>query len=108
MASVLEEILFEEYDRSARMVRVLDEEIASLPRGSIREKSIGNRTYYYLQYRDGKHVRSEYVPRTEVDRLRMQLEQRSRCIEQRREQEHAMRQIERALGTEAIYGRAGA
>ena len=30
MASVLEEILLEEYDRSARMVRALDDELASL------------------------------------------------------------------------------
>ena len=106
MASVLEEILAEEYDRSARMVRVLDEEISSLPRGSIREKNIGNRTYYYLQYRDGKHVRSEYVPRADVEGLRMQLEQRSRCIGERKEQERAMRQIERVLGRRPADGRA--
>ena len=108
MASVLEEILLEEYDRSERMIHALDEELASLPRGSIREKPIKGHVYYYLQYRDGNHVRSVYVPKANVATLREQLEARSRCISEKKEQEKAMRQIERALGRRLADGRAGA
>ena len=108
MASVLEEILLEEYDRSARMINALDAEIASLPRGSIREKIIKGRVYYYLQYREGSRVRSVYVPKADVETLREQLEARSRCISEKKAQERAMHQIERALGRRLADGRAGA
>ena len=108
MASVLEEILLEEYDRSARMVQALDDELSSLPRGSIREKVIKGRPYCYLQYRDGDHVRSVYVPRADVEGIRAQLESRARCIRERKEQVRAMRQIERALGRRLSDERAGA
>ena len=108
MASVLEEILLEEYDRSACMVQVLDGELSSLPRGSIREKVIKGRPYCYLQYRDGDHIRSVYVPRTDVEGLRAQLESRARCIKERKEQVRAMRQIERALGRRLADERSGA
>lgn len=108
MASVLEEILLEEYDRSARMINALDAELASLPRGSIREKLIKGHIYYYLQYREGSRVRSVYIPKAEVSTLREQLESRARCIRERREQERTMHQIERALGRRLADERAGA
>ena len=108
MASVLEEILLEEYDRSARMINALDAELASLPRGNIREKLIKGHIYYYLQYRDGNRVRSVYVPKADVETLREQLKARSRCIRERREQERTMHQIERALGRRLADERAGA
>ena len=107
MASVFEEILLEEYDRSARMVRTLDAELASLPRGSIQEKVIKGHVYHYLQYREGSHVRSVYVPKADVEALREQLESRSRCIRVKKEEERTMRQIERALGRRLVDEYAG-
>ena len=108
MASVLEEILIEEYDRSARMVRALDAELASLPRGSIREKLIKGHVYFYLQYREGNHVRSVYIPKEDVGEMRMRLESRARCLKEKKEQKMAMRQIERALGRRRIDELTGA
>jgi hypothetical protein len=36
----------------------INEEISSLPRGSISAKKIGKSTYYYLQWREGKQIKS--------------------------------------------------
>ena len=95
---MLEEVLLEEYDRSLRVSRALEAELATLPRGSVRERTIGGGTYYYLQYRDGPHVRSEYVPRDEVSRVRKLLARRREVSDALREQERSRKQIERALG----------
>jgi hypothetical protein len=37
---------------------------------------IKNREYYYLQYREGKHVRSHYVKPDDVDQLQLKIERR--------------------------------
>ena len=71
--SILEEALVEEYERSERVSRALAAELADLPRGSVRERVIDGRTYYYLQYREGCHVRSGYVPRKDLEQLRKRL-----------------------------------
>lgn len=106
--SILEEVLLEEYARSLRISEALEAEIAGLPRGSIRERVVGGRSYYYLQYRDGSHVRSDYIPRDAVDSVRGQLQIRAEDIAALREQERARKQIERALGRDYVREHAGA
>ena len=106
--SVLEEVLLEEYGRSLRVSEALEAELAGLPRGSVRERVIGGRSYYYLQYREGGHVRSDYIPRDAVDGVREQLRLREEDIAALREQERSRRQIERALGRDYVRERAGA
>ena len=52
------------------------EEYESLPKGTISEKVVGDKTYYYLKYRDGKTVVSKYVSKADIDTLREQVEKR--------------------------------
>lgn len=47
-----------------------------LPRGSISEKVVGDRTYYYLKYRDGKKVISQYIRKSQVVKIREQIKKR--------------------------------
>ena len=47
-----------------------------LPKGVLSEKRVGNRTYYYLKYRDGKRVIPQYVPVGKVEEIREQVEPR--------------------------------
>lgn len=47
-----------------------------LPRGSISEKAVGDRVYYYLKYRDGKKVISQYISKSQIDEIREQVEKR--------------------------------
>lgn len=96
--SVLEEVLAEEYERSLRVTRALEEELSALPRGYVRARTVRGRTYYYLQWRDGAHVRSEYVRREDAERVMALVERRRQVVAALREQERTRRQIERALG----------
>ena len=48
----------------------------ALPKGTIAEKTVNERTYYYLKYRNGKKVVSRYVAKQEIEDLRQQLDRR--------------------------------
>lgn len=96
--TVLEGVLEEEYQRSLRVTAALEREVADLPKGSIRTRDIGGHEYFYLQWRDGKHVRSRYIKKGEVDELRRQLDLRKSHLEALKEQEESRRLIVRALG----------
>ena len=65
-----------EYNKMNRELATLKARISTCPKGSLRKRIIKGREYYYLQYRDGKHVRSQYVQPDSVDELRVELETR--------------------------------
>lgn len=96
--SVLEDVLVEEYARSERLSRLMEEELAGLPKGSVRVREIRGHEYYYLNYREGGHVLSDYVRADEVDGLRARLARRKELETALEEQKRSRRQIERALG----------
>ena len=96
--SVLEEILREEYDRSMRLSVLIEEELASLPKGSVRVRSIKGHEYYYLNYREGEKVRSDYISQSEVDDVRQKIERRKQLKTALKEQEQMRKQIKRVLG----------
>ncbi len=51
--------------RNQNMIAEYEKELIPLPKGSIKTKIVGNRIYYYLNYRDGKKVVSKYVGKDE-------------------------------------------
>ena len=52
------------------------EALAGLPKGTLSEKLVNGNTYYYLKYRDGKKVISQYIRKQDVGALRKQIEKR--------------------------------
>ena len=66
----------QEKKRIEYMLTRYQEEYDRLPKGSLSEKKAGTRTYYYLKYRDGKKVVSEYINKSRIDEVRIQLEKR--------------------------------
>jgi hypothetical protein len=100
--SVLEEVLIEEYDRSSRILCALEEENKTLPRGSIRRRLVRGREYYYLQYREGIHVRSKYVKKAELEHLQQNLKRRRENEEAIKELNKSLKQIIKALDKEYI------
>lgn len=48
----------------------------ALPKGTITEKQVGLKRYYYLKYRDGKKVVSKYVSPSDIHTLKNQIERR--------------------------------
>ena len=61
MSTVVYGILSEEKHRNLEMQKAYQREISMLRKGSVNIKKRGNKVYYYLRYRDGQHVRNDYL-----------------------------------------------
>lgn len=81
-----------------RLSQAMQEELAGLPKGSIRERKINNRSYYYLNYRDGNKIKSDYVAAADLEHLQAQLARRNELKAALKEQAQSQKQIIRALG----------
>ena len=75
--SMIMTTVIQEKHRIDRMLESYLQVKDKLPKGVLSEKRVGNRTYYYLKYRDGKRVISQYVPVGKVEEIREQVEHRN-------------------------------
>lgn len=69
-------VIYREKERIEYMLAEYKEKRRCLPKGSISEKVVGERVYYYLKYRDGKRVVSQYIGKAQINDIRKQLEKR--------------------------------
>lgn len=76
MMSMILATIMQEKKRIEYMLAKYKENLECLPKGSISEKNVGNRIYYYLKYRDGKKVISQYISKSQIDVVREQIEKR--------------------------------
>ena len=80
---------YKEYGNLENELSELNERIAQYPKGSLRKRTIKSGDYHYLQYREGKHVRSLYVRADQVEDMqkvikeRKELEQKARALQSR-------------------------
>ena len=67
-----------EKNRIDYMLSSYMEKLESLPKGSIVSKTVGQNIYYYLKYRDGKKVFSDYLGKDgeKLNAVRIKLEKR--------------------------------
>lgn len=103
--SIIGEVLAEEYDRSMRLSQALQKDINKLPNGSLQKKCISGKYYYYLQYRDGDKIKSDYVKQEYVDDLKKKLKQRKENIDALKEQQKVQAQLGKALGKNFVNER---
>ena len=91
--------ILQEKERIDRMLAKYQEELGTLPKGTISEKKVRQSTYFYLKYREGKKVISRYIPQKDVDAVREQ-------VEKRRHIETMIRSLqeERAIAEKALEG----
>lgn len=89
----------QENQRIEYMLLKYQNELSLLPRGTISEKKIGEKTYYYLKYRDGKKVVSKYVGKKEIENVRA-------LVEKRRHIEAMMKSLqeEKAIADKVLEG----
>ena len=76
MMNMILTTITQEKKRIEYMLTKYKEEHGRLPKGSIFEKTVGERVYYYLKYRDGKKVVSQYIGKSQINEVRKQLEKR--------------------------------
>ena len=84
--SIIRGILREELDRSQRMEVLYLKELESMPKGSLQVKIIRGREYLYRCFRDGKKVKSVFVPRDEAKKI-------GESIQRRREIESSLKRL---------------
>lgn len=66
----------QEKKRIEYMLNKYEKEFRCLPKGTLSQRKVGDRTYYYLKYRDGKKVISQYVSKDDVEELQERIEKR--------------------------------
>ena len=68
--------ILQEKERIDRMLTKYQEQLGTLPKGTISEKKVKQAIYFYLKYREGKKVVSRYIPQKDVETVREQVEKR--------------------------------
>ena len=63
--------------RIDRMLESYQLEKEKLPKGSLSEKRVGDKIYYYLKYRDGNRIVSQYVASDNVNTVQEQIAHRN-------------------------------
>lgn len=76
--AILKDMLKEELDRLTRMENSYIQKINSLPKGSIINKHINGKDYFYLVYRNGLKVVTQYIKPEELEDLKKKVEQRNK------------------------------
>ena len=85
----LRAVFFDEYERNKRLLERYKKELISLPKGSIFKRKIGNKEYYYLNYREGKKVISKFLGKVES----YDIEELIKNINHRKEIESLLKKI---------------
>jgi len=97
--TILDEILLEEYNRLERGINLIHEELASLPKGYISEKKIGNGTYYYLQKREGDKIVSKHLKKDELEPYATLIKHRKTLEQKTKEMRVEQKKLTAALKT---------
>ena len=72
-------------DELREQLAILDEQIETMPRGSISTKKVNGHTYYYHRWYEGKTKKEQFIPEEKVIPLRAQIEKRKELQAQRTE-----------------------
>ncbi len=77
-----------------------EEQLLTLPKGTLRVRQKGNNTYYYLSYRNGKKVATDYIGKDEdyILKIKEQLEKRRHIEEMLKELNKELQLMKKVLG----------
>lgn len=100
--SVVKKTLEENYIFFIRELVRIDDEIGTLPRGSISEKKIGKTIYHYHQWREGKKVRSVSLGAEISPELLQGIHRRKLLEKQRKDILKEIAIITRAIDTQRV------
>ena len=92
-----------EYNELLKKTENLRKEESAFPRGNLRVRNIKGKEYYYLQFREGNHVRSSYVKKEEFPTLSKQIENRNKVKKELDAAKKRLAAYENALGIHSSY-----
>ncbi len=87
-----------EYNSIDAELSKICERLKDYPKGSLRKRTIKGGDYYYLQYRDGKHVRSTYVHSDQVPDIQDMIEERRELERKARDLQTRVENYAKPLG----------
>jgi len=73
---IIRGLLSENLKYYRKVKKELEEKLSKLPKGSIKERSISGRVYYYLQKREGNKVVHQYLGKKKPEELIANIKQR--------------------------------
>ena len=106
--SMVQSELIDQYFRALRGIEAYKKEIENLPKGSIVMKPISDGVKYpYLQWREGKTIRSKYIKRDELDDIKKKIEIRKIRERSIKRLEKSAKDIEKFIGKDILehYGK---
>ena len=57
-------------------ITALEEQIALLPKGSVGQKTVNGKEYFYLRWTENKKRKEKYIPADEIETLNSNIEKR--------------------------------
>ena len=100
--TMLEEQLIDEYERCVRICRMHEIENQQLPKGSISRKYIHGKLRYYLQWREGKQVKSIYLQASDVVPLEEKIAKRKSNDSNIKRLKQSQKVIKKAIGKKRL------
>ncbi|MBQ3898969.1 MAG: hypothetical protein II741_03900, partial [Lachnospiraceae bacterium] len=92
-----------EYERIKEILSDINDKLQGYPKGYLRKRLIKDREYYYLQYREGEHVKSIYISPDRVESLKKEISERDELKKQAKELESKKKNYEKLLNIHSSY-----
>ena len=96
--SVLKDILKDSKQHYIEAKRKIEKKLLFLSQGSVKERVISGRKYYYLQYRKGEKVIQKYLGKVKPDKLIKQLKEKRLLKVELRKVNEALKVLKRSEG----------
>lgn len=95
---VLQGILSESKEYYLDIKKKIEKKLANLPKGSVKEREIAGKKYYYLQYRAGKKIMQKYIGKNKPENLIKQIKERNALKIELKKVDEALKMIKRTEG----------
>ncbi len=92
-----------EYSELENKLKEVQSEISELKKGNLRKKTINGREYYYLQYRQDGHIRSDYIRYDSVNNIKIEIEHRKELERTASDLEHRLLRYAMLMGIHRSY-----
>lgn len=102
---LIRSVLQEELESSLEARDYYQEEISKLPKGSLSRKKIDKRVYYYLAYREGSKVKTDYIGKLsnkEVKDYQKRINKRRHYQSQLKKVDKKIKYLRKVLNVKAI------
>ncbi len=103
--SALKGILSESKGQHLEVKKKIEEKLANLTRGSVKERIISGKKYFYLQSRIAKKIVHKYLGRKKPGEILHQLQERKKFKVELKKVKEALKLLRRAEGFENYAGK---